>query len=153
MEKFQEVTIEPRHNDCDVAVIAGFNPGYAYPPDARERSPFYAINCNPFGYGYVYSAYFAYDLSVGEIREYFPEATLEELFSLQKDWIVQSFRLQANPLPILRKKFPEYKFYFSEAMPLKGESPTMVRIPPEGSSLWVNRAGQIWVREIAPELE
>ena len=145
MEKFQEVTIEPRHNDCDVEVRAGFNPGYAYPPDARERSPFYAINCNPFGYGYVYSAYFAYDLSVGEIREYFPEATLEELFSLQKDWIVQSFRLQANPLPILRKKFPEYNFKFVE----KGVATPDVPLPAPGATILVFRDGGMAVMENA----
>ena len=106
---------------------------------SRARNNFYVV-VNNFMPAYVR------DLSVDEVREHYPDATLGDFFSDKiQAWVEKSYHTMVNPLPVLRAKFTEYNFKFVE----RGVATPDVPLPSPGATILVNKNGGMAVTENA----
>ena len=103
------------------------------------RNNFYVVQ-NGFMPAYVR------DLSVDEVREHYPDATLGDFFPEGiQEWIRKSYQVGVNPLPFLRAIFTEYNFKFVE----RGVVTSDVPLPAPGATILVFRDGGMAVMENA----
>jgi len=115
--------------------------GYRLPctNHSRARNNFYVV-VNNFMPAYVR------DLSVDEVREHYPDATLGDFFSDKiQAWVEKSYHTMVNPLPVLREVYTEYNFKFVE----KGVATPDVPLPSPGATILVYKNGGMAVTENA----